>query len=52
MGGGFWVSLGVWVFTGCHGRVVAGSGKQRLEGAGSAIIFERLTALQDRNSLE
>lgn len=27
-------------------------GEHRLEAAGSVIIFERLTALQDRNSLE
>lgn len=49
---GFRSSLRMWVFAGCHGGVVPGSGKQRLEGAGSVIIFERLTALQDRKGLE
>lgn len=42
---GFGSSLRMWVFAGCHGEVVPGSGRQRLEGAGSVIIFERLTAL-------
>lgn len=45
-------SLRTWVFAGCHGEVVPSSGKQRLEGAGSVIICERLTALQDKKGLE
>lgn len=49
---GFRSSLRMWMFVGCHGGVVPGSGKRRLEGAGSVIIFERLTALQDRKGLE
>lgn len=49
---GFGSSLRMWAFAGCHGGVVPGSGKKRLEGAGSVIISERLAALQDRNGLE
>lgn len=40
------------MFAGCHGGVVPGLGKQRLEGACSVIISERLTALQRRKGLE
>lgn len=41
---GFRSSLSMWVFAGCHGGAVTGWRELAL------IIFERLTALQDRES--